>query len=321
MRNPNGYGHITKLAGNRRKPYAVRKIVGWSEKGTPRYKYVSYHKTKREAERALKNYNEDPYDLDKKTLAELYKEWYEIQEREKAPGTLRCYRIRFDHLKPLYDVKLSDIDAFMLESHYKTLDVSKGVLSDVNTLIRMLFKYAVKRRYLPVNALYVTNAINMPVREEMRNKPRSVISQEDIDRLWTLKDYNEYARIILVYIYTGMRYSELKNLDATDWQGDHVQIQHAKTAAGIRIVPICDKIRDLTPVTSVPPSTTFNRYFKELLPDHAPHDTRHTFISMMTDKGVDVRVIKAIVGHKMPDVTAIYTHISLEKMLEAVNLL
>ena len=59
MRNPNGYGHITKLAGNRRKPYAVRKIVGWSEKGTPRYKYVSYHKTRREAERALKNYNED----------------------------------------------------------------------------------------------------------------------------------------------------------------------------------------------------------------------------------------------------------------------
>ena len=209
----------------------------------------------------------------------------------------------------------------MLESHYKTLDVSKGVLSDVNILIRMLFKYAVKRRYLPVNALYVTNAINMPVREEMRNKPRSVISQEDIDRLWALKDDNEYARIILVYIYTGMRYSELKNLDATDWQGDHVQIQHAKTAAGIRIVPICNKIRDLTPVTSVPPSTTFNRYFKELLPDHAPHDTRHTFISMMTDKGVDVRVIKAIVGHKMPDVTAIYTHISLEKMLEAVNLL
>ena len=93
----------------------------------------------------------------------------------------------------------------------------------------------------------------------------------------------------------------------------------SKTAAGVRVVPICEKIRSLTPISSVPPSTTFNRYFKDLLPDHAPHDTRHTFISMMTDKGVDVRIIKAIVGHKMPDVTAIYTHISLDAMLEAVN--
>jgi site-specific recombinase XerD len=40
---------------------------------------------------------------------------------------------------------------------------------------------------------------------------------------------------------------------------------------------------------------------------------------MLTEKGVDVRVIKAIVGHKMDDVTAIYTHISLDTMLEAVN--
>ena len=321
MRKPNGYGHITKLAGNRRKPYAIRKIVNWTEKGTPQYKYVSYHKTKREAEQALKQYNDDPYDLERKTLEDLYKEWYELQERDKAPGTLRCYRIRFDHLKQLHDMKIADITPYILEDHYKTLDVSKGTLEDVDILMNLLIKYAVRRRYLPVSALNIHKAINLPLKEEKRNKPHSVISQEDIQRLWSLKDHNEYARIILVYIYTGMRYSELKNLDATDWYGDHIQIGHAKTAAGVRTVPICDKIRELTPVASVPPSTTFNRYFKDLLPDHAPHDTRHTFISMMTDKGVDVRIIKAIVGHKMPDVTAVYTHISLEKMLEAVNLL
>ena len=321
MRRANGSGHITKLAGNRRKPFAIRKIVGWTEKGTPQYKYISYHKTKREAERALNKYIEDPYDLDRKTLAELYREWFEIQEREKAPGTLRSYRIRFDHLKPLHDMKISEINAFTLEKHYEALNISKASLDDVNTLINLLFKYAVKRRYLPLNALNMTKAINMPVKEEKHFKPHSVISSEDIQRLWELKDENEYAKIILVYIYTGMRYSELKNLNVTDWHGDHVEIGHAKTAAGVRTVPICQKIRELTPIASVPPMTTFSRYFKELLPDHAPHDTRHTFISMLTEKGVDVRIIKAIVGHKMPDVTAIYTHISLDKMLEAVNLL
>ena len=33
MKNPNGYGSVTKLSGNRRKPFWVRKTVGWNEKG------------------------------------------------------------------------------------------------------------------------------------------------------------------------------------------------------------------------------------------------------------------------------------------------
>ena len=33
MRNPNGFGSIIKLGGNRRKPYAVRVTVGWDKDG------------------------------------------------------------------------------------------------------------------------------------------------------------------------------------------------------------------------------------------------------------------------------------------------
>ena len=29
MRLPNGYGGVTKLSGRRRKPYMVRKTIGW----------------------------------------------------------------------------------------------------------------------------------------------------------------------------------------------------------------------------------------------------------------------------------------------------
>lgn len=320
MRRANGSGHITKLAGNRRRPYAVRKIVGWTDKGTPQYKYISYHKTEREAERALNAYINDPYSLNKVTLEELFNEWMRIQEHEKAPGTIRSYNIRFRHLEPLHGMKLTDIDAYTLESFYESLDITKGALEDVNILMNLLIKYAVKRRYLPVNALNIVKAINMPIKEEIRQKPHSVIDKKDIDRLWSVAEHNEYAKIILVYIYTGLRFSELKNIEDADIHENYLEIRQSKTAAGIRIVPICDKIRPLFPIL-VPPRTTFDRYFKELLPNHAVHDTRHTFISMMTEARIDIRVIKAIVGHRMPDVTAIYTHISLETMLEAVNML
>jgi integrase len=319
MKRKNGDGTVVKMTGNRRKPYAVRKVIGWKEDGRPILKYISYHKTKREAENALNKYNEDPYTLNRMTLDDLYKEWFEIQEREKAETTLRQYSIRYKHLGPIHDEKIKDIDAIMLENLYATLDITGGMLSNVQTLVGLLLKYAVKRRYLPVSALNIIKAINTPVKRESRKIPHKLIDKKDIDMLWQIKDHNEYAKIILVYIYTGLRYSELKNLDLTDCHDNYIEIKKAKTAAGVRIVPICDKLKDVLPIMQVPPHTTFDRYFKMLLPDHAIHDTRHTFISMLTEKGVDVRIIKAIVGHSINDVTAIYTHITLDMMLEAVN--
>lgn len=319
MRRKNGDGTVVKMTGNRRRPWAIRKIIGWKEDGKPIIKYISYHKTKREAENALNAYNADPYQISNKTLDDLYKEWYAVQENEKAETTLRQYRIRYSHLKPIHGEKLKDIDAIMLENLYETLDITTGMLEYVQTLINLMFKYAVKRRYLPVSALNITKAINTPVKKESRKIPHKMIDKKDIDMLWRIKDQNEYAKIILVYIYTGLRYSELKNLDASDCHDNYIEIKQSKTAAGVRIVPICDKLKDVLPIIQVPPHTTFDRYFKMLLPDHAIHDTRHTFISMLTEKGVDVRTIKAIVGHSINDVTAIYTHITLDMMLEAVN--
>ena len=319
MKRANGQGTVVKMTGNRRKPYAIRKVVGWKEDGRPILKYISYHRTKREAENALNTYNSDPYQITSKTLADLYKEWYAIQENKKAEQTLRAYRIRYDHIKPIHDEKLSSIDVVMLENLYQSLDVSQGTLEHINTLISMLFKYAVKRRYLPVQALNIQKAINLPAKQETRKNPHKIIDKADIDMLWRIKDHNEFAKIILVYIYTGLRYSELKNLDPSQCHDDYIEIGKAKTKAGIRTVPICDKLKTVLPIIQVPPRTTFDRYFKMLLPNNSVHDTRHTFISMLTEKGVDIRVIKAIVGHTINDVTAIYTHISLDMMRDAVN--
>lgn len=319
MKRKNGDGTIVKMTGNRRKPYAVRKVIGWKEDGRPILKYISYHKTKREAENALRAYNDDPYQINNLTLDDLYNEWYAIQEGKKADTTLRQYKIRYKHLTPIHDERLKDIDAIMLENLYATLDITDGMLSNVQTLINLLFKYAVKRRYLPVSALNINKAVNVPVMKESRKIPHKLIDKEDIDMLWRIKDQNEYAKIILFYIYTGLRYSELKKLDITDWHENYIEIKQAKTPAGVRIVPICDKLKDILPIKEVPPHTTFDRYFKMLLPDHAIHDTRHTFISMLTEKNIDIRIIKAIVGHSINDVTAIYTHITLDIMLDAVN--
>lgn len=321
MRRANGMGTVVKMSGNRRKPWACRKVVGWKDDGKPILKYISYHKTKREAENALNQYNNEPYTINRMTLDALYREWYDVQSIKKADDTLRQYRVRYKHLQSIGKVKISDIDVITLENLYQSLDITDNTLALVHILYSMLLKYAVKRRYLPVSALNMLKAINLPKKNETRKFPHKMISDDDIKMLWDVKDTNEYAKVILVYIYTGLRYSELKNLDTADCHENYIEIKQSKTKAGIRTVPLCDKVKSLLPIMPVPPHTTFDRHFKLLLPNHSIHDTRHTFISMLTEKGVDIRIIKAIVGHSLNDVTAIYTHISLDAMLEAVNLL
>lgn len=317
MRKPNGYGHITKLAGNRRRPYAVRRIIGWSDTGKPRYKYLSYHRTLREAERALSQYNTDPYTLSSMTLKQVYEEWLPLQNR--ADGTIKAYKTAFKKLKPLHDMKMTQIDSVTLQQYYDSLDGTKNTSTNVKKLLSNLIKYCVKRKgILPVSALSIHKAIDFSEREEGRTTERKLIPKETIRQFWTMLD-SELVKQVLIYIYTGCRFAELHDLQPENCHENYIEIVESKTDAGRRIVPLCDKIKTILPVEPIPSYDVFNRRFKELLPGYHIHDTRHTFVTYMTEAGIDSRIVKAVVGHKDSDITSAYTHITIDAMLDAVN--
>lgn len=317
MRRANGDGTIVKLTGNRRKPYGIRKIIGWKEDGRPIIKYISYHKTKREAEKALAAYNNDPYKLGDQTLAEVYEEWYP-EQASKSDSTLNGYRTIWKKLEPLYDYKMQALDRFELQKFFDNVDLTEDTMTRVRVLLKMLIEYAVKRGILPLSALNIHKGVNYHPQRKTKARPHSVFTKQELDYLWSNKD-NDIARIILVYIYTGARFRELYDLMPENTHENYIDIVKSKTKAGVRIIPLSDKVLSLLPIAQIPPHTTFWNAFKKIFPDHSPHDTRHTFISMMTEAGVDPRIIKVIVGHKSKDITEHYTHISLEAMLEAVN--
>ena len=56
MRRANGTGTITRLSGDRRRPYAVR-VPCIDRRGHIQQKYLSYHASAREAQQALDEYN------------------------------------------------------------------------------------------------------------------------------------------------------------------------------------------------------------------------------------------------------------------------
>ena len=82
MRLPNGYGGVTKLSGRRRKPYMVRKTIGWhidekNDKKVQDYVVIGYAATKSEALQMLADYNNNPFDVSasKITFKEVYDRW------------------------------------------------------------------------------------------------------------------------------------------------------------------------------------------------------------------------------------------------------
>ena len=83
FRLPSGYGSVTKLSGNRRKPYRVRITTGWevdmeTMKCNQVRKTIGYAKTRQEAIQMLAEYHHHPLDLDEKhtTFYEVYERYY-----------------------------------------------------------------------------------------------------------------------------------------------------------------------------------------------------------------------------------------------------
>lgn len=319
MKRANGTGTICKLYGNRRRPWAVKIPIGFSERGIARYKYLSYHKSKREAEQALAVYNQDPYALSKYTLKELYDEFYADQEQKKAPRTLCNHRTAIKHLEPLWDVKVQNLDRLTLQRFFLELDGTPSVINNVRRTLQGIINLAVTKGIMPVSMINILKAVDLSTDRKNNAHEHTVIPKATRDWLWEHKD-EDMVRLILVYIYTGCRYAELYNLRPEDYHDNYIEIVQAKTEAGVRIVPLSDRVQELLPIMDVPPYTTFLKMFKQILPDHLPHDTRHTFISMMVEAKIDMRIIQSIVGHSRgTTVTEKYTHISLEAKLEAVN--
>lgn len=340
MRLPNGFGSVYKLSGKRRNPWAARKTVGWNDKGQPVYKFVGYYRTRQEALTALGEYNADPFDADTVTFAEVFDRWYEEQEPKLTPKNSEAYRRAFAlfadlHSLPMAEIKLDHVQRCIDQSGKNTPSLKKP-----KSLINYMLKYSVVHEIVPPErAAFLAHLdITRPGNPDHRDK--RPFTAEEIQYLWDNYEENEYMMVTLILIYTGLRIGELFNLDQTEIHlGERwLSVTKAKTAAGLRDVPIAEKIVPLfeywmqsdcrtlihTGINTPMRDSNFrNSYMhRSGLQGHTPHECRHTCISLLAAAGVDQRVIKQIVGHAGADLTeSVYTHIDMQTKIDAINLI
>lgn len=347
MKLPNKYGSVYKLKGKRRNPWCARKTVGWktnpdTQRAIPVYKYIGYYPTKQDALQGLADYNNDPYDLHIKTitLEEVYDRWSEEHFQKISDSNIKATTASWKLLQSLWDCPFIEIKLDHLQKVVDESGKNRPTLKKLKSTLHMMYNYAElhdiitpdrnKVKFLDIDQAGNPNAYN-----------RQPFTTTEIDMLWKVQESNVYYSVILMLIYTGCRIGEFLDLKKEDvhLEDRWFYVRESKTEAGIREVPIADKVvpffeywmqKDCDTLICTPEvqSFTYRNYYDSywmplvdaLKMSHRPHDTRHTCISLLTQEGVDERIIRKIVGHKGQGVTeTVYTHIELPIKLEAIN--
>ena len=310
-RRPNGSGTVFKLSGNRRNPWAARKTVGWKDNGQPIYAFIGYYPTRKEALDALEHFNVKPSDR-RITFGDCGKAVLEEVEGELSRSGMEQMRIAFDRCKRLNKLKMDDVKLADMQPIVSS--VSESVGKKTKTYLKKVFEYAVRHEIIPVERPQIVHYIKLST-EKGNVLNRQIFAFDEVSKITDHLD--------LILLYTGMRVGELLALEENDVHLDErwLYIKKSKTDAGVRVVPIAERI--VPCFDAIPANITykgFRKRFVKKYKGHLPHDLRHTFVSMCADKGIDERVIKAIVGHAGSGITeTVYTHLDLSVLLEAVN--
>lgn len=348
MRLPNGYGNVTKLPGKRRKPWRVRKTIGWEfdeegRKATQKFINIGYYAKKEEALAALSEYNKNPYDINasKITFAEVYEKWSEKKYETISKSNINGYQAAYKICQMLYDMKFVDIKLNHLQSVVDKSGKNAPTLKKLKILLSQLYDYAIMHEIVPGERDLV-KYIDLSKAKNPNAIDRKPFTKKEIERLWANTGANEYISVILMLIYSGVRIGELLDLkkENVNLNDKWFSVVASKTEAGIRIVPISNKVLDFFTYwynkneCEYLLSTAEGNHFEyrnyldsywspiieHLSMSHKPHDTRHTCVSLLTVAGVDERIIKKIVGHKGLGITqSTYTHLEIEELLAEIN--
>ena len=338
MRLPNSYGSVVKLSGKRRKPYAVRLTLGWTDDGKQIQKYISYHAKRTEAIAALAAYRENPYDISSHdvTFSELYERWGENKYGGDIPN---CYRAAYKRVPHLHGMAFVDIRKRHIQGEVDACDLGYSSKKNIKTLCNKLCNFAIDLELVTAN---VATTVELPPSEE--STMHHPFGTQELDDLWKHTD-DAGARFALIFCYTGLRPTELLKIKTeTVHLDDRSMMGGMKTAAGKnRAVPIAEKIYPFIAAMydeaqeylvmdawDNKPMRTYDRLrshvwekseaLRALPAPHLPHDGRHTCASLLDDAKVNLKTIQLILGHRSANVThRVYTHKTIEQLVEAIN--
>lgn len=341
MRRPNGNGSITKLKGNRRKPYKVTVTTGWcSETGRQLRKLIGYYSSSQAANKALSDYLINPFDLNLSdlTFTDIYNKWSEIKYTKVGASAITGYKAAYLAFEKLYNIKFRDLKTVHLQNILDKSEKGYATRKRMKILLNQMYDYAIQNDIVSKDySQYVE------IGKHDKTSARQPFSIEEINLLWKHLEDIEFIDTILIMIYSSFRIGELLELESKNINLENMTMTGGiKTEAGKnRLIPIHHKILPLIKARYNPDNEyfimnskgkqmTYDNYYKEkFLPimeqlnmKHRPHDCRHTFATLMSNANANKTAIKKMVGHESYATTEkIYTHKDIEELRKNIELI
>lgn len=326
MRMPNSYGSITKLSGNRRKPWMVRITQGWFfDETTFRKKQImkvlGYYATRQEAMKALADYNDDPYDLNALTVT--FDQCYQEAQKSFTDGRRRNYEAAYKYLEAIKDRPIRSIKAAQMQ---KCIDACTSTQQrEIKTVCRKVYEYALYAEFVDKNPSDHLKCNNIEASID-----RNVFTADEIKYI---EEADKWWKVCLAcLLYSGMRSKELRTLEAGDIDLENmtISIRQGKNKSSIRQIPIhahaegyFKRYKDEGLGFYGKTHNGFNKAIaKNFEIEHHAHDTRHTFTTKMRECGCDPLILQKLLGHTPLTITErVYTHLTMDEMRSNLNLL
>lgn len=227
-------------------------------------------------------------------------------------------------------------------SHYKNASINTRTSS-----VRSFFAWLKEQQIIQTNPAVGTHRLKQ---EKMLPTYVSERQMMDIvERLLELSHSDDYeerrnAVLVLTLYCTGMRLAEVTSLTSDSFTPGWSEVRIVGKGRKVRIVPIVSILRSVLAdwvkfteekicicgekslfLTSegLPMSRyQIERAVQKVLAEcgvkgkHSPHVLRHTFATLLLERGADIREIQELLGHSSLGTTQIYTHTNISRLKE-----
>jgi integrase/recombinase XerC len=270
---------------------------------------------------------------------------YIAKEKRYSPHTIKGYKtdlIEFsDYCHRYFNISIQQVNHKIVRSWFAQMmeeGCEPSTVHRKSSTLKSFFKF------LMVNGLLEKSPMDLvPLPKLKKNLPKFV-DQKSLDVLLNeleFPDNYEGKRdklIIDLFYQTGIRQSELIELNVNDIDFGQQQIKVLGKRNKERIIPISNSLIEtikefityrktdsvenlmLTAVgQKLYPKLVYkivNKYLSKVttLSQRSPHVLRHSFATHMLNNGAELNSIKELLGHINLSATQVYTHNSMEKI-------
>ena len=232
--------------------------------------------------------------------------------------------------KPLNEFSPKIVEDFKTYLKFEK-NLSNSTINRYISLMRKMFNLCIKNKLIienPCSGVGKLTEENFNIRYLLRSEEK---------RLFDVIDDIDFANLVKVALWTGMRKQEVLNLKWENIDKRFIEILNTKSGKS-RKIPIAGKLKKL--LNSIPKENEYVFYNKKTKTKYSDvlerfkdylllakikkfrfHDLRHTAATRMVEKGVDLVVIQQLLGHATIMTTMRYAHALEELKVKAIEML